>query len=216
MKLAKPILAELIGTFILVFIGVSAINNAAANGLVGIALAFGLAVAAVVSATIHISGGQINPAVTIALLATKKLKPVEAIAYILAQLIGATLASFACKAFFDTGLDPIWKLAGVTALATHISPLEGFLIEFILTFILLFVVFGSAVDVRGQRLGGLAIGLAVTIDILAAGPLTGASMNPARSFGPALAAGQWAHQWLFWLAPILGAVAAAVLYNTFF
>jgi MIP family channel proteins len=166
-----------------------------------------------VSATLHISGGQFNPAVSLALLATGKMPARDALMYVVTQLVAATLASFLLVALF--GKDAV--AAGTPAPGGGLSALEAMVMELVLTFILLFVIFGVAVDKRGPNvLAGLLIGLTVTLDILFGGPYTGASMNPARSFGPALASGKWVDHWVYWVGPLVGGVLAAVVYNSVF
>ncbi len=212
----KAPLAELIGTFALIFVGVGAICVDSLThggvGLVGIALAHGLAIATMVSATGHISGGHLNPAVTIGALAGGKISFKTSIYYIIAQLIGASLAALALKGVFDTAL-----LEGVhygtPALGNGVSVVAGVLLEAILTFFLVFAVYGTAIDDRGPRVGGLFIGLVITMDILVGGTLTGASMNPARTFGPALLSGFWENHFVYWAGPALGGFVAALVYQ---
>lgn len=206
--------AELIGTFTLVFIGCGAVclsNIAGTHTLLSIALAFGLTVAAMICAIGHISGCHINPAVTFALLVTKKIELPLAAGYILAQLAGATLAAYFLKEMFAPG---IAKSLGSTVPDHGFTPMATFYLETILTFFLVFVIFGSAVDKRGANvICPLAIGATVIIDILLGGPLTGASMNPARTFGPALISGTWNAHWAYWAGPLLGAAIAALSYT---
>lgn len=209
-------LAESIGTFALIFIGAGSICinqfTGGQPGLLGIALAHGLTIAVMVSATGHVSGGHLNPAVTFGALVTRRIAPALAVAYVVAQLAGAVVAgALLRKVFGDTVWGPVHL--GATALNDEVSPGAGFAVEAVLTFFLMFVVCGTGMDPRGPKLGGLAIGGAVALDILLGGPLTGASMNPARTFGPAMAAGFWAHHWLYWAGPLLGAAAAGLLYD---
>jgi MIP family channel proteins len=204
--------AELIGAFTLVFAGVGAIAFASQTGLVGIALAHGLAIAVMVSAVGHISGGHFNPAVTVGFLVTRRMEPVLAAVYVAAQLAGAVLASIALRLVFpdETNLD-----AGVPVVTEAVNVWSGVLLEAILTFFLVWVVFATAADPRGtfKSIAGLAIGLTITLDILAGGPLTGAAMNPARSLGPELVFNQWGDFWVYILGPIAGGAAAALLYE---
>lgn len=210
--------AEFIGTFTLVFVGAGTVCLSAIPGthnLLSIAIAFGLTVAAMICAIGHISGAHINPAVTFALLITKKIEPPLAIGYIIAQLAGATFAAFVLKDMFAPG---IWdaKHLGTTIPDHGFTPMATFYLETILTFFLVFVIFGSAVDKRGANtICALAIGGTVTLDILLGGPLTGASMNPARTFGPALMSGTWTAHWAYWAGPLLGAALAALSYTHF-
>jgi len=209
--------AEFIGTFALIFIGVGAIHNnnpGVGVGLLGVALAHGLAIAVMVSATGGISGGHLNPAVTFGLLVGGKIKLVNSIAYWIAQLAGGAAAGYLLVSFFSpNGMGVV--AAGTPDLAEQISPGTGIAIEIVLTFFLVFVVFGSAVDMRAPKIGGLAIGFTVAMDILFAGPLTGASMNPARTFGPALASGHWHAHYVYWVGPMIGGALAGLIYGRF-
>lgn len=206
----KAYVAEAIATFALVFIGAGSIL--AGNDLLGVALAHGLVLMIMIYSTAHISGGHVNPAVTIALLATKKIGISKAVPYIISQLIGAAVAGFFLKAIFFAS--PASLNLGATSLATGFPFWTGVLTEAVLTFFLVFAVFGTAVDKRAPAgIYGLAIGLVLTMDILAGGALTGASMNPARSFGPALASGFWQNHLVYWIGPVIGGAAAALLYK---
>jgi aquaporin Z len=212
--------AELVGTFALIFVGVlvlvaggQGLFDNGTKDLVAVALAHGLTIAVMVSATMHISGGQLNPAVTIGLLATGKIGVRQAGVNIVAQVVGGTLGGLLAKAAVG-GVD---IAGGIPALGGHVSTGQGILVEAVLTFFLVFVVFGTAVDGRfNAKLGGLAIGLTVTLDILAGGPLTGAAMNPARWLGPALANGTFPNTVVYLVGPVLGGVVAAVLYKYVF
>jgi aquaporin TIP len=216
--------SEAIGTFFLVLVGVSAINASfvatKTGDLFAIAAAFGIAVAVVVASTGHISGAHINPAVTFSLLVVGRIKPTDAVAYVVSQLLGGVLGAAACQAMLGHGA----ARTGVTNVtAQFISTPQAMAIEAALTFFLVLVIFGTAVDMRAQKLPALFIGLTVTADILVGGPYTEASMNPARSFGPALVAGLWgkapdaweAH-WVYWVGPLLGGALAALVYTTLF
>ena len=214
----RKLVAEAIGPFALVLIGAGSIVLAAGNaniGLVEIALAHGLAIAIMISAMGHISGGHFNPAVTAGFWVTRRISTPLAIGYVLAQLLGGVLGAIALVVLFPEGLREAANL-GVPALGPGIDFGKGVGIEVILTFFLVLVIFGTAVDRRGTNLGGLAIGLSITMDILAAGPLTGAAMNPARSFGPALLTGTWDDQLVWWIGPIIGGVIAAMVYHYVF
>jgi MIP family channel proteins len=184
-------------------------------GLLGVSLAFGLIIAAMVSATMHVSGGQLNPAVTLGLLVTRKIPLLEAGVLIAAQLIGAVLAGFALTLFFTHEVQAAAQL-GATTLADDLPAAQGVVVEVITTFLLVFTIFGTAVDPRGPRVGGLFIGLVVAANIILSGPRTGGSMNPARSFGPALAGGVWDSHWVYWVGPIVGGILAAVVYDAAF
>jgi aquaporin TIP len=206
----RPCLAEAIGTFALIFVGVGAIK-AAGNDLLAVALAHGLTIAVFVSATMAISGGHLNPAVTFGLFVGGKIKTGDALLYWISQLVGASLAAWACGGLL--GREAVAR--GTPQLASGVSMGKGITVEAILTFFLVFVVYGTGVDPRGPKIGGLAIGLTVALDILFGGPLTGAAMNPARTFGPALVAGVWDAHSVYWIGPLLGGAIAGWLYNTF-
>jgi len=183
-------------------------------GLVEVALAHGLILAVMVSALMRISG-HFNPAITLGILATRRIEANMAALYIIAQLLGAIAAGYALKASFPDAIFTATRGGGQT-IALDVSGGQAFLLETIATFFLAFVVFGTAIDLRGPKIGGLAIGLTIAADILAIGPLTGASMNPARSFGPAVASGVYEAQLLYWAAPITGALIASLLYEFLF
>ncbi|MBH31052.1 MAG: aquaporin [Candidatus Marinimicrobia bacterium] len=207
-------MAELIGTFLLTFIGGAAIINGQ-TGLIGVALAHGLTVAFVILAFGQISGAHINPAVTAGFLVTHKIQPKEGVVYIIAQLAGAVLAALVLKQFVFGAMD---ALLGGQSVAPDVSTTAAIVIEIFLTFFLVTAIFGTAVDERGsfKSIAGFGIGMVVTAAILAGGPLTGASMNPARSFGPALVSGQWGDQIVYWVGPLIGGAAAAITYVSLF
>ena len=214
----RQLLAEGIGAFTLIFVGAASVMLATANAnvtLVGVALAHGLAIALMVSALGAISGGHFNPAVTVGFWVTRRIDTMLAAGYVAAQLLGAVVASVLLVLFFPEGLRNAAHL-GTPALGAGVDFMRAVGIEAVLTFFLVTVIWGTAVDARGPKLGGLAIGLTVTMCILAAGPLTGAAMNPARALGPALLSGHWDNQLVFWIGPIIGAVAAALLYHYVF
>ena len=219
--LLKQCVAELIGTFTLIFIGVGAIyNNAAPNsgvGLLGVALAHGLAIAVMVSATGAISGGHLNPAVTFGVLVGGKMDFKKAIAYWIAQLVGATVAGILLVNLLGNASQSGAQIvaAGTPDLGDNVTKMQGIMIEAVLTFFLVFVVYGTAVDARAPKIGGLAIGLTVALDILFGGPLTGAAMNPARTFGPALASAHWNNHLVYWIGPLLGGALAGLVYGRF-
>lgn len=222
-------IAEFVGTFTLMFAGGGAIIMTAAmpgggGGLVAIALAHGLALAVMISATMHISGGQLNPAVTFGVFVGGKQGLGKSIVFVISQVLGSVVAACILK----------WAFASVHAAGSDASAVDAaklgatlggmglgtamiFVLEVIATFFLVFTVFGTAVDQRGvgkgPMVGGFAIGLTVMMDILMIGPATGASMNPARSFGPALVGRYWELHWLYWLAPLVGGALAAVVWR---
>jgi MIP family channel proteins len=167
-----------------------------------------------VSALMRISG-HFNPAVTLAFLATRRIEAMMAALYIVAQIIGAVAAAYALKAAFPEAVF-IATRGGGQSIALDTTGGQAFLLEAIATFLLVFVIYGTVVDLRGPKIGGLGIGFVVAADILAIGGRTGGSMNPARSFGPAVASGVFEAQLLYWLAPIVGALLAALLYEFLF
>ena len=210
--------AEFIGTFALVFVGGGAIVltrvTGGQTGLLEVALAHGLILAVMVSALMRISG-HFNPAVTISFLATRRIELTMAGVYVVAQLLGAMLAAYALKAV--TPMDAFEAVRGGGQSAhIDISFWKAVTMEAIATFFLVIVIFGTAVDAKAPKVGGLAIGFVIAADILAIGPFTGASMNPARTFGPAVAAGYWEGHFIYWLGPILGAVLAGLVYENLF
>ena len=211
--------AEFIATLLFVFLGAGSVivSGGLPNGdldparLVAIALAHGLAIAFLVYATANISGGHINPAVTFAALLTKKISAARGLMYVAAQLGGAVVAALLLLATIPDAAD---TNLGAHALGPDVTISMGLVMEIVLTFALVFVIFATAVDPSGMgNLAPLAIGLAVLVDHLVAVPITGASMNPARSFGPALVAGEWSDQWIYWVAPLVGGAIAGVVYQ---
>ena len=234
----KKYLAELIGTFALVLFGCGAAvvdgktipaavlpDAPLGVGILGIALAFGLAVVAMAYAIGPISGCHINPAITISMLVAKKISGKDAVGYIIAQLIGAVIGSAVLYAFIQGGPNfsgiPEYGLGangwGPGYLGGY-STTSAFLAEAILTFLFLFVIFGTNSRFGNSSMAGLAIGLTLVLIHLVAIPITGTSVNPARSFGPAIFAGGKAlsQLWLFIVAPIVGGVAAALVWHGVF
>lgn len=203
--------AELVGTFFLCFAGIAAIVSDV--GIVGVALAHGLALALAISAMGRFTGGHFNPAVTIAMLATGKMGWQKSLAYIAAQLLGGALAAFMVVFIFPTAAVTAASL-GTPMVSSNIGAFQGVAMEAILTFFLVTCIFGTAVDSKGpNQLAGFGIGTVLIFDILAGGSMTGASMNPARTFGPALVGGYWDLHWVYWVGPVLGSVAAGLLYT---
>ena len=216
-RTAAALVAEALGAFLFFFVGAGSVVlgdylEGSGPGLLGVALAHGLALAVLVSALGAVSGGHFNPAVTLGVWIMGKIAPMRAGLYVVAQLVGALAAGLALKAVFADS----WQASniGTPALGAGISPPVGIGVEAVLTALLVLAVIGTAVDPRGPKIGGLAIGLAVAADILVGGPLTGAAMNPARWFGPAVAAGAYADWYVWWIGPAIGAAAAALLYRT--
>ena len=203
--------AEFVGTFLLVFAGPGAVViNEVSDGRVGslgIGLSFGLAVMAAIYSVGHVSGAHINPAVTVAFALTRHFPWRLVPAYVLSQLLGACAASGVLLALFG-------NVAHLGATVPSGSPLQAALLEMLLTLFLMFVISAVATDVRavGQA-AAIAIGGYVALAATFAGPIAGASMNPARSFGPALLSGTWTGQWAYWAGPLAGATLEALLYR---
>jgi len=222
----QKLVAEFVGTFALVFFGVGAISadqflRSSANGhsgfgLLGVALAQGLAIGIMVTALGHISGGHFNPAVTIGFWVTRKFSTFDTLVYWIAQAAGAIAAAYLLRTLpFDA-----WSSVqlGTPDLASGITRTNGMILEAVMTFFLVFVVFATAVDERGafNKIAGFAIGLTVTMGVLLGGPFTGAALNPARALGPALAANHWTNHGVYWIGPLAGGVAAGWLYDALF
>jgi len=213
--------AEFIGTLALIFVGAGSVcaNKLAGGGigLVGIALAHGLTVAVMVSAIGHISGGHINPAVTLGAWIGKKISDREALYYVAAQLAGGIIGAVLLLLVFR---EDTWRAVqlGSPMLAANARAFQGILAEFVLTFLLVFTVFATALDERGtfKAIAGFGIGMVVTFGVLAAGPLTGAALNPARAFGPALVASFWKAHLIYWVGPLAGGALAGWLYTRLF
>lgn len=214
-------LAEALGTFLFFFIGIGAgyavagfVDQGAASVII-VALAHGVALLVMVSALGAISGGHFNPAVTFGLWVAGKIDPIKGAGYVVAQLVAAVLAAaMAWFVFSDfAGLD---SSMAVPALNDNIDVLKGIVVEAVITMVLLVAVFGTAVDGRAPKIGGIGIGLAVVIGILMAGGLTGAAINPARWFGPALFAMDWTNAVVWIVGPLLGAGIVAAVYRVLF
>ena len=207
--MSKKLLAEFLGTFTLIFLGAGAIVSGKAD-LAGVALAHGLAIFVMVSALAGISGAHFNPAVSAAMFVTKKICGQDFLYFVLAQLAGAAIASLALNFIYGSG-----NGNGLPAIAEGTSIGAGALAEILGTALLLFVIFGVAVDKRSVASShpGLPIGLTITAVIFSVGPITGAALNPARWFGPALVSGNWTNAWVYIVAPIAGAVLAALTYQ---
>ena len=219
-RTAAALIAEAVGTFLFFFVGAGSVvlgdylaaNGGTGPGLLGVALAHGLALAVLVSALGAVSGGHFNPAVTFGVWIMGRITPMRALLYVVAQLVGGLAAGLALKIVFPDA----WQASniGTPALGAGITPAIGIGIEAVLTAFLVLAVMGTAVDARAPKIGGLAIGLAVAADILVGGPLTGAAMNPARWFGPAVAAGAYADWYVWWIGPAIGAAVAALIYRS--
>ncbi|MEP6491452.1 MAG: aquaporin [bacterium] len=210
--------AEFIGTFALVFVGGGAIITSPMlsqqSAVINIAIAHGLILSLMITATMRISG-HLNPAVTMGFLVTRRIEPMMAVVYWIAQITGAIIAAYMLKALFPANIVAATRLGG-QSISSDINMLQAISLEAIATFFLVFMVFGTAVDPRAPKVGGFAIGLTVTAGILSIGPLTGGSMNPARSFGPAVVTHIFEGQTAYWVGPLLGGIVAALLYEKLF
>jgi aquaporin Z len=203
---------EFVGVFALIFIAAG--GAAYARSPIDLAFANGLVIAVMVSAAGPISGGHINPADTLGFLVTRRMTPLLAVVYWIAQFGGAVLAALLLKWVIPNGAESASNL-GVPALGSGIGSGQAVVIEAVLTFFLVWVVFATAVDPRGtfKQVAGLAIGFVIAFDVLMAYGLTGGAMNPARAFGPQLAGNHWAHGWVWYVGPFAGGVIAASLYE---
>ena len=216
----RHFVAEFIGTFALVIVGSLSLMMAHGTGapasvaMLIVALAVGLVLAVMVSAMMRFSG-HFNPAVTVGFMVARRIEATMAGVYLAAQVLGAIVAAYAVKMTVPAVIFSATR-GGSQVISLDITGGQAFALEAIATFFLVWVVFGTAVDPRAPRIGGLAIGFAMTVGILATGPLTGGSLNPARSLGPAIAAGVFEGQVIFWTAPILGGALAALLYDQLF
>jgi MIP family channel proteins len=204
--------AEFIGTFALIFVGAGSLGFA--RTLTDVALAHGLVIAVFASAFGFISGGHFNPAITLGFLVTRRIAPALALAYWVVQFAGAAAAALLLKWVLPNAIENQSNL-GVPALGGGIGSGAAVVVEAVLTFFLVIVVFATAVDPRGafKQIAGLAIGLTITLDILMGGVLTGAAMNPARAFGPQLVGNHWSHFWVWYVGPLAGGVIAACVYE---
>ncbi|MCH7698460.1 MAG: MIP family channel protein [Chloroflexi bacterium] len=226
-KTWRSVAAEFIATGLFVFLGTGTVVAVQAtvtdfgSALLIIALAHGLAIAVLVAAIARISGGHINPAVTFAAAITGKMKVSTAVLYVAAQLGAAVLGVLLLKGIIAGPMEGALGAHGLN-LALLDDQIgdgagAGLLLEGVLTFALVFVIFATAIDPKGlTHLAPMAIGLMVTVDHLIGVPMTGASMNPARSFGPAIVANVWTDHWVYWLGPLIGAALAALIYEFVF
>ncbi len=219
----QKLAAEFLGTFALVFFGEGALcadqylHGTGNIGLIGVALAHGFALAIMISALGHISGGHFNPAVTIGYWVTKRQNTLDVLLYWIAQLAGATAAAFLLKAVIP---DDTWRAValGAPEFARDFPRWAGMALEATATFFMVLVVFASMLDDRGtfRAIAGFGTGLVYALGIIVAGPFTGGALNPARAFGPALAATHWANHGVFWVGPLAGGFFAALLYDALY
>jgi MIP family channel proteins len=219
----QKLLAEFIGTFALVFFGVGSIcvdrhlQSSGGIGLLAIALAHGLAIAIMVSAFGHVSGGHFNPAVSIGFWVTKRIGTLDAFLYWAAQILGGIAAAFLLRSVIP---EETWRAVslGTPALLRDFPVVSAMILEAVTSFFLVLVVFATAVDERGafRAIAGFGIGLTITLGILAIGPYTGGALNPARAFGPALASHHWTNQGVYWIGPLAGGFLAGLLYDSLY
>jgi MIP family channel proteins len=218
----KTALAEFLGPFTLVVAGVGAIistqNLSDGGNLVAVAFAHGLAIGLMIAALGHVSGGHFNPAVTTAMLAAGEISVTRAASYIVAQVLGATAGAGVLTLIFPA-LGPLGRNnpgvnLGLPGLGPDVSVSGALIMEVLMTFFLVLVIFGTVVDPRGPKsIAPLAIGLIITMDILTGGRITGAAMNPARAIGPAFVQQDFTNWWIYWVGPIIGGVIAALAYK---
>ena len=222
-NLTQKLTAEFLGTFALIFFGAGAVcvdfhlRSSGGLGLLALALAPGLAMAIMVSALGHISGGHFNPAVTIGFWVTKRLSTMDSLAYWVAQLVGAAAAAFLLKLMVPEDLASN-VFMGTPELMRDFPKWSGMALEAVTTFFLVLVFFATAVDEKGtfRSVAGFAIGLTMTLGILVASPFTGGALNPARAFGPALASSHWLNWGIYWVGPLGGGFLAGLLYDSLF
>jgi MIP family channel proteins len=216
-KLSTALIAEFIGTFAFIFIGAGA-GAVGIGGVVGVAFAHGLVIVAFAYAYRHLSGTHLNPAVTIAAWVGGRIAAARAAAYVVVQLLGGIAGAMSLRLVLggdDTGLGATVLARGleVGGSTIDVTPAAGLLLETLLTFFLVNTIFNAAVSGRGGDFAGLAVGLTLVFCMLMGGPLTGASLNPARTLGPALATGNYSDLWIYIVGPIAGGVLAALLYK---
>src|SRR6202030_3210735 len=219
----QKLFAQFLAAFAVVFFGVGAVcadrflQTSGGIGLLGVALASGLAMAIMVSALGHISGGHFNPAITIGFWVTKRIGTLDAFLYWAAQILGGIAAAFLLRSIIP---EETWRAValGTPSLLRDFPVLSAMVLEGVASFFLVLIFFATAVDDRGafRAIAGFGIGLTTTLGALVIGPFTGAAMNPARAFGPALAAHHWTNQGVYWIGPLAGGLVAASLYNLLF
>lgn len=215
-SLWRRLVAEAFGTFGLVFVGsavvvVNAFPNAA-YGILGIAVAHAFVLAIMITVTMNISGGHLNPAVTFGLLVARKIDLRTALPYVAAQLAGAVLGALLVKYAIPSNVGRVLSY-GTPVIASSITLGQAITIEAVLTFFLVSAFFGTLVSPDAPKVGGFGVGLVLLFAILVGGPLTGAALNPARAFGPALVSGNWLGQAVWWVGPLLGGLAAGLLWK---
>jgi aquaporin TIP len=219
-SLSRRAMAELFGTFLLVFFGCGAVVMdpfpGAGYHLFGIAVVHGVILSLAVTMTMAISGGVVNPALTVGLWSIGKLNNQDAGVYFGAQVIGAVVAGVLVKMIFPANVGALRSIAyGTPVVYSLLTTGQAIAIEAILTFVLMSAVMATVVSTKAPKVAGFGVGLVLIPAIMVGGPLTGAALNPARAFGPAIASGEWTGQAIWWIGPIIGAVLAAQLWGRF-
>ena len=223
MDMYRKYVAELLGTFMLVFIGAGAIcadyylkmAGGEGIGLIGISAAFGFVIIAVIYATSYISGSHINPAVTISFWIGRRMDANTAVFYIMSQLLGATIAGYFLKILFPDAVSTVFL--GACALGDGVTTGRAIFMESIITFLFVFTIYATAVDKRASKtLAGVAIGLVFLFGVLVGTPISGGALNPARVFGPAIASGHFDNHFVWWFGPVIGGIVAGLLYDKIF
>jgi aquaporin Z len=214
-QIVRRMTAEALGTFGWVFIGawvIVAEKFPGANyGLLGIALAHAMVVSIMVTATMSISGGHLNPAVTLGILISRRISARNAALYVVAQLVGAVFAGLMMKLIFPANVARV-VLYGTPVIANNVTMGSAIAVEAILTFFLVSAVFGTVVSPEAPKVGGFGVGLVLLFAMLVGGPFTGAALNPARAFGPAIVSSAWVGHAAYWVGPLLGGLVAGLLW----
>ncbi|MGR3318922.1 MAG: MIP/aquaporin family protein [Candidatus Anammoxibacter sp.] len=218
----KKYFSEFLGTFALIFIGAGSVcadyyltkSGAPGFGLLGISIAFGFVVVAVVYSLGYISGAHINPAVTISMVISNRMEARLGFMYIVSQLTGAAFGAYMLRILFPEALA---IHLGTCALGSGVTMVQAIIMEMVITFLLVFVIHATVIDKRATpSLAGLAIGFVVLFGVMVGGPISGGAMNPARVFGPAIASGFFDNHIIWWLGPISGGILAGLTYDKFF
>jgi len=216
MRLIRPLTAEFLGTYALVFAGTAAAVSdnfpSAKFGILGIALAHGLILGAWITAVGSISGAHFNPAVTLGFLSIRKIELKTALAYIGVQLVGGLAGAYSSRFLIPNNVGRVVS-NGVPQISISSNFNQAVALEALMTFFLMSAIIGTIVNPKAPKLGGLWVGLTLIVMILLGGPVTGAALNPARAFGPAVVSGVWTAQIAYWIGPIVGAIVAALLWD---
>jgi MIP family channel proteins len=215
-ELTRRLFVELVGTFSLIFVGagtIMAVGPQADAGTLEVALATGLVIAVMVTAVGHISGGHFNPAITFGILLTRRMSVLLGVVYVVAQLAGAALAALLLRWIFPEAIRTATNLGAPSVHTIDLGP--ALVVEALMTFFLVWVVFATTTDARNPYTGiaGLAIGLTITFDMMVGYPITGGAINPARAFGPELVSNSWTDAWIWYVGPLAGGAIAALLYD---